>query len=172
MEKEDNEVVINLTNINRMKKKFITLLMVAVMAFGTTTTVLAEEGTEVSVANETENEVKNVVQQESSTSKWNTVKGNAGSSWVYLKCVDTMQSQASFGINCKYNMTAVAWGLAYSDQKTASGLAFPLSKNWSGEKVKKHSSRGTISVTFTATATTLDGRVLNSLMPSSAAYIH
>ena len=40
------------------------------------------------------------------------------------------------------------------------------------EKVKKHSSRGTISVTFTATATTLDGRVLNSLMPSSAAYIH
>ena len=49
MEKEDNEVVINLTNIN----KFITLLMVAVMAFGTTTTVLAEEGTEVQMGSET-----------------------------------------------------------------------------------------------------------------------
>lgn len=101
-----------------------------------------------------------------------TVYGDAGSSWVNLNRVDVLKSQASFGINCNYTMAALAWGLAYTDGESAAGVALPFSKDWSGENVEDHTAPAVVTVTLTATATTLDGRVLTSLLPTDVAYIY
>jgi len=101
-----------------------------------------------------------------------TVYGDAGSSWVYLNRVDELKSQASYGINCDYSMAYLTWGLAYSDGNSASGFYIPLGKDWDGDTVKDHAAPGIITVAFTATATTFDGKVLASLVPTDSAYIY
>lgn len=169
-----------------MKKKAIALIMAATMLIGTSVTSFAAEGTEIpdgasvagvgftgaDLSGMSDEEQEDYLMNSLNVMTRGTVYGNAGSSWVYLTRVDSLKSQASYGINCDYSMAALAWGLAYSDGKSASGLAAPFSKSWSGEKVQSHSSSGTKTVTFTATATTLDGKVLTSLVPTAAAYIY
>lgn len=168
-----------------MKKRLLAILLSCVAVFGVSTTAFAAEVPEEASVAEigfTGDNLSDLSIEEqaayldavnnSGISTYNTVYGNAGSSWVYLTRVDSLKSQSSHGINCSYKMAALAWGLAYSDGNSASGIALPFSKNWSGENVEDHSSAKTVSVTFTATATTTDGKVLASLMPTSVAYIY
>lgn len=167
-------------------KKFLALAMALCMTLAATSTAFAAEipdGAGKAGVGFTGENISNLTTEEQQDylkdslegggySTQGTVNGDAGSSWVYLSRVDTLRSQAAYGINCTYTMLALAWGLAYSDGNAASGVAVPLSSDWSGETVKTHSSAATISVAFTATATTLDGRVLTSLVPTDIAYIY
>lgn len=77
-----------------------------------------------------------------------TVRGDAGSSWVYLNRIDTLKSQASYGISLKDTIAYLSWGLSYSDGNSAQGVAVPLSKDWSGTTVKNHQSANFITVVF------------------------
>lgn len=122
-------------------------------------------------------DVKDLVYEESTEDSnqivpYNTVTGSAGKSWVYLNRVSTLKSQAAFGISCKSRMDGLTWNLTYSDGKSKSSWAAPFSKNWSGEHVQKHNSSGTKTVTLSVAAVNVNGQVMVSLMPTSAAYIY
>lgn len=103
---------------------------------------------------------------------YNTVTGSAGKSWVYLNGVSRLKSQAAFGISCTKRMDGLTWNLTYSDGKSKSSWAAPFSKDWSNEHVQTHNSSGTKTVTLSVTAVNVNGQVMVSLMPTSAAYIY
>jgi hypothetical protein len=102
-----------------------------------------------------------------------TAYGSAGYTWINTSRISSLRAQAAFGAHSYVGkMQAVYWNVSWGDGKSNSGVNFPFSVSWSGQKLHIYSKSGVYTTALSGYAIAGGTRYLYFLNPVSMVYIN